>query len=156
MSTKFSAACQLLSIIILLASRLSHAGLLYPRPSETRETVSLDGIWNFVASPLTDPLIGFRDFWYKRHLTTVSCKLSLVILSNELTRKSSEITFNGSELSLEITKIRWAGFQTKTTEVISCTLYYKIKHLFCLSIQTNKQYTTSAKHSIRLIIKWYH
>ncbi|KAK9710555.1 Glycosyl hydrolases family 2, sugar binding domain [Popillia japonica] len=65
-----------LTLIVLPPS--IKAGLLYPKPSETRETISLDGIWNFVASPLTDPLIGFRNHWYKRRLTTVDDEVHLM------------------------------------------------------------------------------
>ncbi|KRT83641.1 glycoside hydrolase, partial [Oryctes borbonicus] len=68
----------LLVQILLLIPKHSKAGLLYPKASETRETVSLDGIWNFVASPLTDPLIGFRNYWYKRDLTTVDADIHLM------------------------------------------------------------------------------
>lgn len=47
-------------------------GILFPRDSETRQTVSLDGLWNFVLSPINDPLVGFREFWYKKDLAKVS------------------------------------------------------------------------------------
>lgn len=46
-------------------------GILYPRDSETRQTVSLDGVWNFVLSPINDPLIGFRELWFKKDITKV-------------------------------------------------------------------------------------
>ncbi|KAI4455950.1 beta-glucuronidase [Holotrichia oblita] len=63
--------CLLVFLAFLQQSPPIKAGLLYPKSSETRETISLDGIWNFVASPLTDPLVGFRNYWYKRRLTAV-------------------------------------------------------------------------------------
>lgn len=44
---------------------------LYPRESSTREVKSLDGIWNFRASPSEDQEIGFRDAWYRRPLKEV-------------------------------------------------------------------------------------
>ncbi|KAF5308074.1 hypothetical protein FQR65_LT06449 [Abscondita terminalis] len=43
--------------------------MLYPRESETREVMRLDGIWNFVLSPMNDPLVGFRNYWYKNDLS---------------------------------------------------------------------------------------
>ncbi|KAI7815367.1 beta-glucuronidase [Rhyzopertha dominica] len=49
-------------------SAVSPGGILFPRDSETRQTLSLDGIWNFVVSPITDPLVGFRELWYKKEL----------------------------------------------------------------------------------------
>lgn len=44
-------------------------GMLFPRESETREVVTLNGIWNFALSPQNDPLVGFRQYWYKNDLT---------------------------------------------------------------------------------------
>jgi beta-glucuronidase len=43
--------------------------LLYPQDSETRETKSLDGAWNFRLSPRLDPEVGFREKWFERSLT---------------------------------------------------------------------------------------
>ncbi|XP_046834225.1 beta-glucuronidase [Vespa crabro] len=39
-------------------------GQLYPRESESREVKSLDGLWDFIASPSDDVLKGYREFWY--------------------------------------------------------------------------------------------
>ena len=39
--------------------------MLYPQDSETRETKSLDGIWKFRLSPITDPDIGFNEKWFE-------------------------------------------------------------------------------------------
>lgn len=50
-------------------------GMLYPRQSETREVVPLDGIWNFVHSPEHDLLAGFREKWYKKELKKVCISL---------------------------------------------------------------------------------
>lgn len=47
-------------------------GLLFPRDSETRQSVSLDGLWNFVMAPINDPLLGFRELWFKKDLAKVS------------------------------------------------------------------------------------
>ena len=38
-------------------------GLLYPQISESRETKSLNGIWNFRLSNSLDPDQGFREKW---------------------------------------------------------------------------------------------
>ncbi len=40
-------------------------GLLYPQDSESRETKSLDGVWKFRISPITDPDVGFRERWFE-------------------------------------------------------------------------------------------
>lgn len=43
-------------------------GLLYPRESETREVRSLDGIWKFARSNVTNPSQGIREKWFKSNL----------------------------------------------------------------------------------------
>lgn len=49
---------------------LPSGGVLYPRPSEVREVISLDGIWNFVLdSPEQE---GLRQQWFNRDLDRVS------------------------------------------------------------------------------------
>lgn len=39
-------------------------GLLYPRESETREVRSLDGMWKFARSNVSEPLQGMREKWF--------------------------------------------------------------------------------------------
>ncbi|CAG9773800.1 unnamed protein product [Ceutorhynchus assimilis] len=66
-------------VSILCALNYSHAsihkgGILYPRESETRQVVSLDGIWNFIVPEVNsskNPLVGFEQHWYKRELTQI-------------------------------------------------------------------------------------
>lgn len=48
------------------------AGILYPRPSESRETIILDGIWKFAISDKTDQQKGFQEMWYQMPLQHVS------------------------------------------------------------------------------------
>ncbi|KAF4520121.1 hypothetical protein B566_EDAN010277 [Ephemera danica] len=56
-------------LLLLLSGCYVHgSGLLYPRPSETREVRTLDGVWQFRISPTNDPNIGFREQWYARPL----------------------------------------------------------------------------------------
>lgn len=55
-----------------VVQNVHQAGILYPRESETRQLKSLDGIWNFVLSPISDPLIGFNHKWYKNPLQKVT------------------------------------------------------------------------------------
>lgn len=54
-------------LVLTMASCAS--SLLYPRASETRDVVSLDGVWQFRTSPAGDPDIGFRDSWYSSRLS---------------------------------------------------------------------------------------
>ncbi|XP_063917075.1 beta-glucuronidase-like [Zophobas morio] len=58
----------ILSLLLQVKSETHHGGILYPRQSETRQVVSLDGLWNFVVPQANNPLQGFDEHWYKRHL----------------------------------------------------------------------------------------
>ncbi|XP_045536481.1 beta-glucuronidase [Papilio machaon] len=42
-------------------------GALYPQATDTRDMMTLDGIWNFRKSP-TDPEYGYRNGWYEQDL----------------------------------------------------------------------------------------
>lgn len=61
-------------------SNAQEAGILYPRASETRSTLSLDGIWNFAVVPENDQLIGFREKWYNKTLREVSIPSDFICL----------------------------------------------------------------------------
>ena len=51
--------------LLLLALHLGPATcLLYPRDSPSRESKSLDGVWNFKATPGQDQELGFREAWF--------------------------------------------------------------------------------------------
>lgn len=39
-------------------------GLLFPQASESREVISLDGIWKFNVSPPNNQEIGFEHKWF--------------------------------------------------------------------------------------------
>lgn len=58
--------------IVLTKSTIHNGGILYPKASETRQVVSLDGLWNFKVSDADNPLQGFDEHWYKRNLKDVS------------------------------------------------------------------------------------
>ncbi|KAJ8963678.1 hypothetical protein NQ314_005471 [Rhamnusium bicolor] len=47
---------------------IHRGGILFPRESETRQVVSLDGIWNFVVPNTSNPFVGFEQHWYKKDL----------------------------------------------------------------------------------------
>lgn len=57
---------------ILVWPSCCQAGILYPRPSESRETISLDGIWKFAISNKTDQQKGFQEMWFQMPLQHVS------------------------------------------------------------------------------------
>lgn len=60
--------CCLLQVV---RCTVAPGGILFPQDSETRQVMSLDGLWNFVLAPVNDPLVGFRDFWFKKDLVKV-------------------------------------------------------------------------------------
>lgn len=64
MVTKFL----ILSLLIHVKSETHNGGILYPRSSETRQIVSLDGLWSFVVPKPNNPLQGFDEHWYKKKL----------------------------------------------------------------------------------------
>ncbi|KAJ8879961.1 hypothetical protein PR048_020582 [Dryococelus australis] len=55
-------------------------GILYPRPSESREVRSLDGLWNFRIPPDEERYKGVAEGWYKQELWKVGpTPISVVI-----------------------------------------------------------------------------
>jgi beta-glucuronidase len=55
----------LLYLALSLLSNAESAGILYPRASETRELITLDGLWNFALTNSTDPVRGHVNKWYQ-------------------------------------------------------------------------------------------
>lgn len=54
---------------------IHRGGILFPRESETRQVLSLDGLWNFVTPGInysSSPYAGFEQHWYKKDLKAVS------------------------------------------------------------------------------------
>lgn len=62
-------------LIYLCKADIHKGGILYPRESETRQVVSLNGIWNFVVPNNTSPFVGFEYYWYKKSLKEVRIRL---------------------------------------------------------------------------------
>lgn len=58
--------------IAFLPKNAIQAGILYPRQSESRETLALDGIWKFAISNKSDQQKGFEEMWYQIPLHNVS------------------------------------------------------------------------------------
>lgn len=61
----------IVKFIHLCYAEIHKGGILYPRESETRQVVSLDGLWNFVVPNTSNPFIGFEYYWYKKNLKEV-------------------------------------------------------------------------------------
>ena len=59
-----------LVIIFVSQAGCQSSGILYPRDSESRQTKSLDGIWNFLSEP-RGLNIGLEEEWYARPLEEV-------------------------------------------------------------------------------------
>ncbi|XP_046481350.1 beta-glucuronidase isoform X1 [Neodiprion pinetum] len=66
-------------------------GLLYPRESESRQVVSLNGMWDFVVSPIADPEVGYREGWYEKDLNKVGKPMKMPVPSsyNDVTTSSA-------------------------------------------------------------------
>ncbi|KAJ3623897.1 hypothetical protein MTP99_017560 [Tenebrio molitor] len=56
---------------LIISFAYTEAGILYPRVSETREQISLDGIWNFALTDPTNATKGHDEGWYLRDLRAV-------------------------------------------------------------------------------------
>ena len=84
----------MLSLLLLLLP--CSQALLYPRDSSSRESKSLDGLWNFKLSPKQDPDISFREAWYSGPLTGHDL-LEMPVPSsyNDITTESSVRDFLG-------------------------------------------------------------
>lgn len=66
---------------ILLGSSFSEElgrGILYPQVSETREKVSLDGLWNFIPANISQPLEGYLEHWYSRRFADLNTTIQLM------------------------------------------------------------------------------
>lgn len=64
-------------ILIVVPLHLCYAdvhkeGILFPRESETRQVVLLDGIWNFVVANMSNSAVDFEYQWYEKRLKKVS------------------------------------------------------------------------------------
>ena len=49
----------------------AHGGILYPRASESREVVTLDGMWRFTTANLSMQNQGFEERWFSKRLHEV-------------------------------------------------------------------------------------
>nr|CAH7731210.1 unnamed protein product [Callosobruchus chinensis] len=85
--------CAIISAICvqLCLSSIHRGGILFPRASETRQVVSLDGIWNFAVPDTNNPLMGFQQHWYKKDLLEVP---KLEIIQMPVPASYNDITTN--------------------------------------------------------------
>jgi len=75
-------------LILLTLGTVLHtsvSGILYPRESESREVVSLDGIWKFRVSPAEAQDKGFAEKWFSTNFEEVSALLSQILEIGEVT-----------------------------------------------------------------------
>lgn len=80
-----------IALVILNREITPTVGMLYPRESETREVRSLDGLWNFVKSDITNPTQGVRDKWFTDDLSRVQQTIPMPVPAsyNDITTESS-------------------------------------------------------------------
>ncbi|KAJ8922926.1 hypothetical protein NQ315_001469 [Exocentrus adspersus] len=74
------AALCLVLMAHVCSADIHRGGILYPRESETRQVVSLDGIWNFVVPNTSNPFIGFDFHWYKKDLKEQAVKSKVLLM----------------------------------------------------------------------------
>ena len=60
-----------LFLFLSTLGNVSAIGMLYPRFSETRTILSLDGVWNFIADTSPSRNKGFDEKWYTKPLSQV-------------------------------------------------------------------------------------
>lgn len=73
--------CSWLFILICMCLDLNPTtGYLYPYETETRETRSLDGLWDFKICPENKVDLGFTDHWHSRNLEEVSIKYTICVI----------------------------------------------------------------------------
>ncbi len=72
-------------------------GLLYPRESPTRDSRSLDGLWNFRVSPSLEPQKGFEERWFSRPLSQSGDVIDMPVPSsyNDITTEAALRDFVG-------------------------------------------------------------
>lgn len=69
-------------ILLTLGGIVLHtsvSGILYPRESESREVVSLDGIWKFRISLAEAQDQGFAEKWFSTNFEEVSALVSQIL-----------------------------------------------------------------------------
>lgn len=69
-------------ILLTLGGTVLHtsvAGILYPRESESREVVSLDGIWKFRISSAEAQEKGFAEKWFSTNFEEVNALVSQIL-----------------------------------------------------------------------------
>lgn len=71
-----------IAMLIFSSEEFQTRGLLYPRESETRDVKSLDGMWQFAKSKVTDPAEGYRRKWMSNDLSKVCLFYFLIFRSH--------------------------------------------------------------------------
>ena len=74
MNFQISVLCPTILLILVGHSSCDHGdsyGVLRPKPSLFRETLTLDGMWNFRLAPATSPNLCFEQEWHLQELSLV-------------------------------------------------------------------------------------
>lgn len=76
---------------IVLLAPWGTLALLFPRDSTTRNSKSLDGVWNFKLSPKLDQDAGFRDSWFEAPLDSMDDVIAMPVPAsyNDITINST-------------------------------------------------------------------
>lgn len=56
---------------IFVFNKQTLGGILYPRASESREVLPLDGLWKFRIADTSDQQRGFLERWFAKSFTEV-------------------------------------------------------------------------------------
>lgn len=107
---------------------VSSGGMLFPRDSETRQSISLDGLWNFVLAPIYDPLLGFRELWYKKDLRKVNIQSVSEIVRQNVTFSCIQ-RFIQRLLSLSLSRLFAMGDFVK--KLLNVQIYIQSSRLSC-------------------------
>lgn len=81
----------LLALNFLAWITASHGGILYPRASESRELLTLDGMWRFTTTNRSNQNQGFEERWFSKSLHEVADIMDMPVPSsyNDVTQDAS-------------------------------------------------------------------
>ena len=69
-------------LIVCVNFSVEAVGILYPRASESREQINLDGLWKFVVANKSDQNEGFIEKWYLKDLKHLKENLDMPVPSS--------------------------------------------------------------------------
>ena len=69
-------------LIVCVYVSVEAVGILYPRASESREQINLDGLWKFVVANKSDQNKGFIEKWYLKDLKHLKLSMDMPVPSS--------------------------------------------------------------------------